>query len=128
MADDTPTPTSASLLPSHRTDLLIFEIVARLHTADMRWMADQVREAFEREQRVDILILFRPFEGATAGAVFQPEALKVEAASVIHVRRYGVVGAPAWAEAMINLGGILSPIDARTFDQDEEAEARAWIA
>jgi hypothetical protein len=114
-------------LEERRPDLVTFEVLGRLDADDMRWMANQVDEAFERHGRIDMLVIFRPFDGATAGAVFEPRALKVELASVVHVRRYGVVGAPAWADAMITVGGLITPIEARTFDPDEEAEARAWI-
>ncbi len=114
-------------LEEERPDLVTFEVLGRLDADDMRWMANQVDEAFERHGRIDMLVIFRPFDGATAGAVFEPKALKVELASIVHVRRYGVVGAPAWADAMIAVSGLITPIDARTFDQDEEAQARAWI-
>jgi hypothetical protein len=114
-------------VPAARPDLLVFEINGRLQARDMHWMAEQVEAGFDRGDRIDILLVFRQFEGATAGAVFEPEALKAEAASVLKVRRYGVVGAPGWARAAIEMGGILSPIDARTFDEGQEAEARAWI-
>lgn len=114
-------------LPADREDLLIFEVRGRLDAADMRRMADQVGDAFQLAGKIDLLILFRRLEGATAGAVLEPQALKTEVASVTHVRRYGVVGAPAWADALITLGGLLTPIETRTFDWGEDAEARAWI-
>lgn len=110
-----------------RPDLLTFEILGQLDGEDMRYMADQVDEAFERHGKIDMLILFRRFEGATAAAAVEPQVLKVEFASIVHVRRYGVVGAPKWADAMITMGGWVTPIDSRTFDNDEEALARAWM-
>jgi hypothetical protein len=114
-------------LEDGRPDLLAFEIEGRLDATDMRWMADEVAEGFDKHGRIDMLVVFRRFDGATAGAVFEPKALKVEVSSVVHVRRYGVVGAPAWADAMIAVGGLMTPVESRTFDHDEEAEARAWI-
>jgi hypothetical protein len=50
-----------------------------------------------------------------------------QARSIRHVHKYGVVGAPAWARAMIEFSDFLSPVDAKTFDLAEEAEAWAWI-
>ena len=114
-------------IEERRPDLLTFEILGRLNAEDMRYMADQVDEAFKRHSKIDMLILFRRFEGPTAGAVVEPRALKVELASIAHVRRYGVVGAPGWADARIAMGGWVTPIESRTFDHDDEAEARAWI-
>lgn len=114
-------------VPEARPELVTFEVLGQLDAEDMRSMADRVGRAFEQHGNIDMLVLFRRFEGATAGAAVEPQALKVEISSVAHVRRYGVVGAPAWADAMIALGGLVTPIDARTFDRDEEAEARTWI-
>lgn len=120
-------PSAIRHLDSPRSDLLIFEVIAQLHAADMRWMGATVSQAMGACERIDILLLIRRFEGATAGAVFEPTALKAEVASITGVRRYGVVGAPSWAEAAITLGGWLSPVESKTFDADEEADARAWI-
>ncbi|WP_051651262.1 SpoIIAA family protein [Brevundimonas bacteroides] len=114
-------------VPERRRDLLTFEVLGQLDAEDMRYMADQVEQAFERRGKIDMLILFRRFEGATAGAVVEPHALRVELASIAHVRRYGVVGAPGWADAMIALGGWVTPIESKTFDIGEDAAARAWI-
>ncbi len=119
--------TAIRRLESARPDLLIFEIDAKLHTADMRFMGQTVSQAMEALDRIDILLLIRQFEGATPGALFEPTALKAEAASITGVRRYVVVGAPTWAEAAITLGGWLSPVESKTFDAGEENEARAWI-
>jgi hypothetical protein len=55
------------------------------------------------------------------------KALGVQARSIRHVRKYGVVGAPGWARAMIELSDHLSPVDAKTFDLAEEAQAWSWI-
>ncbi len=43
--------------------------------------------------------------------------------SVRHVRKYAVVGAPAWARGMIEFSDFLSPVEAKTFDLADEADA-----
>jgi hypothetical protein len=53
--------------------------------------------------------------------------MEVQARSIRHVRKYGVVGAPAFARAMIEAFGHVSPVNARTFDLSEQAAAWAWI-
>ena len=80
-----------------------------------------------REDVVDIILIMSNYDGAELSAVFNAEALKSQADSVKHVRKYCVVGAPLWAKAMINAFSPLSPIDAKTFDLDEEAAAWAWV-
>lgn len=118
---------SINLLPSHRTDLRIFEVVAKITEADIEWMAAQVNAAFDAQKRIDMLIIMRNYEGAELGAIFDAEAFKTQFRSARHVRRYAVVGAPAWASTMINLFSPLTPVEEKTFAIEHEREARAWI-
>lgn len=113
--------------PSPRPTLLVFEIAAKIAKPDIEFMAREVDEAFDALNKIDILLILSDFEGMDAGAVFDREALGAQMRSVGHVRKYGVVGAPAWARAMIEVSDFLSPVDAKTFDLAEEAAAWAWI-
>ncbi|WP_054143247.1 STAS/SEC14 domain-containing protein [Bosea sp. AAP35] len=114
--------------PGDRPDLLIFEIVAKITEADIEWMAARVQTAFDTVETIDMLIIMRHFEGAELGAIFDAEAMKAQMRSLRHVRRYGVVGAPFWAKAMINLFSPLTPVEEKTFSLEEEAQARIWIS
>jgi hypothetical protein len=118
---------SIKLLPSDRVDLRVFEVVAKITEADIEWMAAQVNAAFDAQKRIDMLIIMRNYEGAELGAIFDAEAFKAQLRSARHVRRYAVVGAPAWASTMINLFSPLTPVEEKTFTLDQEREARAWI-
>jgi hypothetical protein len=77
--------------------------------------------------RIDMLLILSDFEGLEPGAAFDREALGAQLRSVRHVRKYGVVGAPAFARAMIEVSDFLSPVDSKTFASSEEAAAWAWI-
>lgn len=90
-------------------------------------MARNVEAAFEEMETIDILLIMRNYDGAEFAAVFNAETLKSQADSARHVRKYAVVGAPAWAKAMINLFAPVSPVDAKTFDLNSEMEAWAWV-
>ncbi len=124
---DTVPPPAILHQPSPRPDLLIFEVQARIGKPDIETMARTVETAIEAEGMVDILLIFTDYEGATLGAVFDVEATKVSLKSITHVRRYGVVGAPIFARAMIHLFDPISPVDAKTFDLEDLPDARAWI-
>jgi hypothetical protein len=112
---------------SPRPTLLVFEISAKIAKADVEAMAEDVEAAFDAYDKIDMLLIMTDFEGMDAEAAFDREALGAQARSIRHVRKYGVVGAPAWARAMIEVSDFLSPVDAKTFDLDQEAEAWAWI-
>lgn len=123
---ETPSP---AILPktSDRPDLLIFEVTGEIHTADVERMARAVEAAIEKYDLIDILLVFRTFDGVTLGAALDGKAMKVSLRSNAHVRRYGVVGAPKVAEAVINLFDPLTPVDARTFEAGEMDLAHAWM-
>jgi hypothetical protein len=112
---------------SPRPTLLAFEIAGKIAKADIEDMARQIDAAFDIYDRIDILLIMSDFEGLDLGAVFDREALGAQVRSVRHVHKYGVVGAPAWARAMIEFSDFLSPVDARTFDLAQEADAWAWM-
>src|SRR6476646_3130420 len=95
---------------SPKADLLIFEVRSKITDDDMEWMSRTVEAAFEAHAQIDILIVMRDYEGAELAALFNVDALKVQAQSLVQVRRYAVVGAPAWANGMIALFDKLSPV------------------
>lgn len=114
-------------LPTTRSDLFAFEVRGRIEKYDITQMARTLEAAFTRHDKVDILILVKDWEGIAAGAVFDSEALAAQARANTHVRRYAVVGAPAWASMMINLFSPLTPVEEKTFALAEEREAWAWV-
>lgn len=74
-------------IQSRRSDLLEFEVVARIRQADIESMAQAVDVAMDAHDQIDILLLFTDFEGVTLGALFDGEAMKVGLRSNTHVRR-----------------------------------------
>ncbi len=114
-------------IASPRPTLAVFGISGKISKADIEYMAEQIDKAFDDYDKIDVLLIMSHFDGMEAGAVFDREALGAQVRSVRHVRKYGVVGAPAWARAMIEFSDFLSPVDAKTFDLEEEAAAWAWI-
>jgi hypothetical protein len=113
--------------PSPRPTLLVFEIADKIAKADIEAMAQAIDAAFDAHDKIDLLLIMSDFEGMDLDAAFDREALGAQLRSVRHVRKYGVVGAPGWARAMIEVSDVLSPVDAKTFDLAQEAEAWAWI-
>lgn len=114
-------------IDTHRSDLFAFAIHGRIRKADIEWMAGTLQEAFTRLGQVDILIVMKHWDGIDISAAFDGKALSAQAEANSHVRKYGVVGAPGWAAAMINLLSPLTPVEEKTFDLAEEEEAWAWI-
>lgn len=110
-----------------RPDLFAFEVRGRIREPDIAAMARTLESAFDSLGTVDILIIMRHWDGIDVTAAFDGEALKAQARAAAHVRKYAVVGAPAWAQAMINLFSPLTPVEERTFELAAEGEAWTWI-
>ena len=114
-------------LTSPRPSLLIFEIRVKIAKKDIEWMAARVDQAFDAHEKIDLLLVMNHYDGAELGAVFDGEAAAVMTRSLAHVRRYGVVGAPGWARAMIELFKWVTPVEEKTFSLDDLEAARQWI-
>lgn len=112
---------------SPRPSLVVFEIRAKITKPDIEWMAHRIDAAFDAHKKIDLLLIMTNYDGAELGAIFDGDAAAVMTRSLAHVRRYGVVGAPGWARAMIELFKWVTPVEEKTFSLDELDKARAWI-
>jgi len=110
-----------------RADLLGFEVWGAIAKDDIERMAATVEAAFDSVDVIDMIIVIHHYDGMELGAAFDPAGLRAQARAARHVRKYAVAGAPAWAEAMINLMAPLSPVEARTFSLTEEPMAWFWV-
>ncbi len=115
-------------LQTDRPDLYAFEVRGKITKPDITRMADQLKVAFERQNTVDVLIVITSWDGIELGAVFDTNALSAQAQANSHVRKYAVVGAPGWAEAMINIFSPLTPVHEKTFELEEVHKAWKWVS
>lgn len=111
-----------------RPDLVAFEIKDKITKPDIEWMSAVTDRAMQAHDKIDMLLIMSNYEGSDLGATFDGYATSVKVRSVAHIRHYVVVGAPAFAEAMIKLSGLVMPVETKTFDLAEEAKAWAYLA
>ena len=104
-----------------------FRIEGGASAEEMADMAEVMNAAFDRDETVSMLVLLHDFDASDAAAGLSLRSLESQFRSLAHVERYGVVGAPAFAAAMIEAFGRIGPIEARTFDPGEEAAAWAFV-
>lgn len=118
---------SIQQIPTSRPDLYAFAVTGKITETDMELMAATVSAGFDRFDKIDMLITMPGYDGAELGAMFDKEGLGAMVRANKHVHRYAVVGAPAWAKAMITLFDPLTPVETKAFDGDEESEAWTWV-
>ena len=111
-----------------RPDLVAFEIKDKITKPDIEWMSAETDRAMQAHGTIDMLLIMSHYEGSDFGARFDGYAASVKARSLAHIRHYVVVGAPAFAEAMIKLSGLVLPVQTKTFDLPEEAAAWAYLS
>jgi hypothetical protein len=111
-----------------RPDLVAFEVKDRITKPDIEWMSSITDAAMTAHGTIDMLLIMSNYEGSDLGARFDGYATSVMARSVAHIRNYVVVGAPAFARAMITLSGTVLPVDTKTFDLSDEAAAWTYLA
>ncbi|TFL17679.1 STAS/SEC14 domain-containing protein [Jannaschia formosa] len=104
-----------------------FEIDGKVSAAEMKAMGETMNEAFDRHQEVNMLLIFRRFEGSEMGASMNWDAMTSQVRSVAKVGRYVTVGAPDSAKAMIEAMGKIIPVEAKTFDMHELDLAWSYV-
>lgn len=119
---------SISAISTDRPTLHAFEISGKISKPDIEWMASTLKTAFETQGLVDIIIIITRWDGIDLGAMFDTQSMSVQAQANSHVRKYAVVGAPAWAEAMIKLFSPLTPVEEQTFDLSQAEQAWLWVS
>lgn len=109
-----------------KSDVYAFEIDGKVSADEMAQMADVMNAAFDAPDKVDMLLIFRKFDGSEMGAGYDWSSIKSRFRSVTNVGKYVVVGAPEEAATMIEVMGKIIPVEAMTFDMGELDAA--WAA
>lgn len=104
-----------------------FEIRGDTRAEDIEAMARHMEAVFDRGGEVSILLRMRGYDMGDAIRSSGFETLKAQMRSPWHVAKYAVVGAPPAARTMIDTMAPLMPVDARTFEPEQEAEAWAFV-
>ncbi len=96
-----------------------FEIDGEVSGEEMAEMADTMNAAFDAQEKVDMLLIFRDYEGSEMGAGLDWSSIKSRFRSLANVDKYVAVGAPDSAAAMIEVMGKIIPVEARTYPMSQ---------
>ena len=111
---------SVTRIATDRDDLYAFEIRGEVSAEAMESMARTMNAAFDaHEDKVDMLLVFRAFDGSETGATLDLEVISSRLRALAGVARYVVVGAPAAANTMIEGLAKPMPLEARTYPLEE---------
>lgn len=118
---------SVKQIPTTSDTVYAFDVTGHVSDDDAEALAETMNDAFDRHDKVSLLLRLDGYTGSDKNALFDGDVLKSRWRSLFSVEKYAVVGAPDGAEKMINFFDKILPVDARTFEPSEETQAWAFV-
>lgn len=118
---------SITLIETGDSRIIGFEINGVVTKADLTRVIAPLKRAFETEGKINVFGRFTNYAGFSPAIFAAPDFLSMKMTAVTHIRRYAVVGAPGWMATAARLFTAMLPIEARFFDDADDAEAMAWL-
>jgi hypothetical protein len=114
-------------IPTRDPKVFAFRLHPGFDGDDLRRVADTMDAAFDRQDKVNMLLIMEDMTTADAASGFSLKSFKTQIRGASHVERYAVVGAPDVAASMLETFDKLSSIDVRAFSREDEAEAWRFV-
>ena len=125
---DAPASAGITTLPTANDNVIAFEIDGDITAEALSPLINRMLATYDRGAKVDLLVRVRRIGSVDWGLLTDERFRRMKLEGIGHIARYAIVGAPDWMEAIANLAGRATPIDIRTFDRDDEADAWNWLA
>lgn len=113
-------------LATSRDSALAYAVQGPFTADDVRRLVPELEAAFETHGQVDVLVRIASLPGVPWAAL-KGDLARTKMDALRHVRRYAVVGGPAWLSSAASLLDPLLRAEVRSFAADNEAAAWDWI-
>ena len=114
-------------IPTTSPSVYAFDAPGEVKEEDLERMAKTMQAAFDRKDKVSLLLLFENYQGNELGALLDGDVIKTHFTSLANLERYAVVGAPAHMDAMLEVLSAVIPVKAETFEKGEVDKAWAHV-
>lgn len=114
-------------VPTDRANMLAFRIRDRVQSGDARAIMGFLGDAYQRHDKIDLMVIVDDFDGFDAQILFDAGTWSSKRESLSHVRRYAVVGGPAFIRRAAGFFGAFIPVEIKAFERHEEDEAWQWL-
>jgi hypothetical protein len=104
-----------------------YEVNGRISEKDISTVSAELKAAFERHEKINVLVRMKKWGGYDLSALFNDDLVKMKYKALSKVDKYAVVGAPAWMRNFLELNDPLFSINTRVFEESEEADAWEWV-
>lgn len=114
-------------IETSRDDLCALDIAGRLTSADVENAYGLVEAEFASHDKIDLVVRISDYEGFDWASAFNLDVLRRKMRAIGHIRRYALIGGPAWLRALTVLSTPFLSMEVRCFTSAEEAEAWKWL-
>lgn len=114
-------------IDTDRDDLCALEIVGRFTAADLENTYGLLEAAYDRHEKIDLLVRISDYEGFDWNAALDDSIISAKSKALRHIRKYAVVGGPAWMRLALGVFAPFLSIEMRHFPPQDEAAAWEWI-
>jgi uncharacterized protein YacL (UPF0231 family) len=114
-------------IDTDKSDVFGFEIVGHFTNADVENAFGLLDAAYQGHDKIDVLLRASGYDGFDWSTLFNPDTFKGKLKAFQHIRRYALVGGPAWMGPMVGLIAPLTSIETKHFAAADEAKAWEWL-
>ena len=114
-------------LKTERDDVYAFEIDGHVSREEVDEVYQTLEKAYAKHEKINLLVRIGRYDGFDLSALFSDVTYAGKLHAIRHMRRYAVVGGPAWMAHVIGFFNPLFRVQVRHFELDDEAEAWTWI-
>jgi hypothetical protein len=114
-------------IETDRKDLCALDVVGQMTKADLENAFGLLEAAYVEHPEIDLLVRLTGYEGLDWEGVFTAFTFRGKQDALRHVRRFAVVGGPAWILTVLGVFGSLTSIESRHFEAEDEQEAWDWL-
>ena len=119
---------SIHFIQTNNDRVVAYTIDGSVTEDDVKNAAKVLNEAFDRHDKINILVRMKNFRGYDLYALLNDELYRMKYKAFYKVEKYAVVGAKPWMRNLMELISPLFKIETRVFDESEEAAAWEWVA
>ena len=114
-------------IKTDRPDLFEYEIDGHMTADEIADLYGELEKAYKDHDKIDLVVRLTNLDGWDWQAAWAETTWLGKTHALSHIRRYAVIGGPAWLPPMIRAFDPFLKIRMRHFKPDEEKIALQWI-
>lgn len=122
-----PRPGGMRVIETDTPGVLAFEIDGKVSEEDVEALAQRFDTDGAGEGPTLVIGRISRLEGFEARALFDDDLVRMKLAALSSVKKYALVGGPAWMAGWVSFADRLAKADIRHFELSDEAAAWEWI-